>query len=63
MAHDGLARAIRPAHTMYDGDTLFALSTGTGEIAPPLSSPANTVGIIAAEVVADAIVQVGRQSL
>lgn len=28
MAHDGLARAIRPAHTMFDGDTIFCLSTG-----------------------------------
>lgn len=28
-AHDGLARSIRPAHTTLDGDTLFALSTGT----------------------------------
>jgi L-aminopeptidase/D-esterase-like protein len=28
MAHDGLARAIRPAHTMFDGDTLFCLATG-----------------------------------
>lgn len=28
--HDGLARAVRPAHTMIDGDTLFALATGTG---------------------------------
>ena len=27
-AHDGLARAVRPAHTMFDGDTVFALSTG-----------------------------------
>ncbi|MGI5291426.1 P1 family peptidase [Nonomuraea polychroma] len=27
VAHDGLARAIRPAHTMTDGDTIFALST------------------------------------
>ncbi|HQC99398.1 MAG TPA: P1 family peptidase, partial [Aquabacterium sp.] len=26
--HDGLARAIRPVHTMSDGDTLFALATG-----------------------------------
>jgi L-aminopeptidase/D-esterase-like protein len=23
IAHDGIARAVRPAHTMYDGDTLF----------------------------------------
>ena len=28
-AHDGLARAVRPAHTMFDGDTVFALATGT----------------------------------
>jgi L-aminopeptidase/D-esterase-like protein len=27
-AHDGLARVVRPAHTLFDGDTLFALSTG-----------------------------------
>jgi len=29
-AHDGLARAVRPAHTLYDGDTFFALATGEG---------------------------------
>ena len=28
VGHDGLARAIRPVHTLYDGDTLFALATG-----------------------------------
>lgn len=28
MSHDGLARAIRPAHTMLDGDTIFCLATG-----------------------------------
>ena len=28
IAHDGMARAIRPAHTMFDGDTVFALATG-----------------------------------
>lgn len=30
--HDGLARAVRPAHTMADGDTLFALATGAGPV-------------------------------
>ena len=30
IAHDGLARAIRPVHTMFDGDTVFALATGDG---------------------------------
>src|SRR5919206_425273 len=31
MAHDGLARAIKPIHTMVDGDTIFAVSTGTAQ--------------------------------
>lgn len=30
VAHDGLARAVRPAHGRLDGDTIFALSTGRG---------------------------------
>ncbi|HTP10914.1 MAG TPA: P1 family peptidase, partial [Anaerolineae bacterium] len=51
MAHDGLARAIRPAHTMYDGDTIFALSTGS------VQSDVNLIGAIAAEVFAEAIVR------
>ena len=28
MAHDGIARAVRPAHTPFDGDTVFALASG-----------------------------------
>ena len=35
MAQDGLARAIRPVHTPFDGDTVFALSTGTGPAVDP----------------------------
>ena len=35
MAQDGLARAIRPIHTPFDGDAVFALATGTGPPAPP----------------------------
>jgi len=35
MAQDGLAQAIRPAHTPFDGDTVFALSTGKGPPAGP----------------------------
>ncbi|HEV2088281.1 MAG TPA: P1 family peptidase, partial [Cryptosporangiaceae bacterium] len=30
IGHDGMARAIRPVHTMLDGDTVFALATGAG---------------------------------
>jgi putative pantetheine hydrolase len=33
VAHDGLARAIRPVHSMFDGDTIFSLSTGLHLIA------------------------------
>ncbi len=35
MAQDGLARAIRPIHTPFDGDSVFALATGTGPTAHP----------------------------
>lgn len=35
MAHDGIARAVRPAHTPFDGDTVFAVSTGTGAPGTP----------------------------
>jgi L-aminopeptidase/D-esterase-like protein len=34
-AQDGLARAVRPAHTMFDGDTVFALATGARELPGP----------------------------
>ena len=34
IAHDGMARAIRPAHTLFDGDTVFALATGDGAPTP-----------------------------
>ncbi len=53
MAHDGLARAIRPVHTPWDGDTLFALATG----AVRLEQPALLVGVLAAEAVARAVVR------
>ena len=33
VAHDGLARAVRPAHSMVDGDTIFGLATGDIELA------------------------------
>ena len=35
MAHDALARGIRPVHTMFDGDVVFTLSTGDGSVAGP----------------------------
>lgn len=53
MAHDGLARTIRPVHTPWDGDTLFALSLPAARVpADPL-----VVGTLAAEAVARAVVR------
>jgi L-aminopeptidase/D-esterase-like protein len=56
MAHDGMARAIRPIHTMFDGDTVFALSTGA------VVADVTTIGAVAADLVARAIVRVGLMS-
>lgn len=51
MAQDGLARTIRPAHTMLDGDTIFALATGSRK------ADVNIVGAYAAEAFAQAILR------
>ncbi len=54
MAHDGLARTVRPAHTMLDGDTIFALATGEH------TADVNIVGAFAAEVFSQAILRAVR---
>ena len=54
MAHNGLARCIRPAHTMHDGDIIFAIATGKHK------ADVNIVGAFAAEVVAMAILRAVR---
>lgn len=64
MAHDGMARAVRPAHTMFDGDTVFSLATG--EVDPEeikqqaawgnMAANINKIGAAAADVFARAIV-------
>jgi L-aminopeptidase/D-esterase-like protein len=44
VAHDGMARAIRPAHSMFDGDTVFGLATGDddiGDLPPAMRSTAS----------------------
>ena len=53
MAHDGLARSIRPVHTPWDGDALFALSTG----ALKMEQAPLVIGVLAAEAVARAVVR------
>ncbi len=55
-AHDGLARTIAPAHTVFDGDTIFALATGSRQGAPDML----TIGALAADAVAEAVVRAVR---
>ena len=56
MAQDGVARAIRPAHTMLDGDVIFALSTGA------VKADVSTVGAFAAEAMVEAILRAVRMA-
>ena len=58
MAQDGMARAISPAHTMGDGDTIFALATGERAEAADVT----TIGALAADVLAEAIVRAVREA-
>jgi len=57
MAHDGLARTIRPAHTQFDGDTIFALATGGKKVDVSLA------GAYAAEVFSNAIIRAVKMSV
>jgi L-aminopeptidase/D-esterase-like protein len=54
MAQDGFARAIYPAHTTLDGDTVFAAATGRRSLADPVNELAE-LGAIGANVLARAI--------
>jgi L-aminopeptidase/D-esterase-like protein len=54
MAHDGLARTIRPVHTMIDGDIVFALSLGDKK------ADAGLAGAVAADVLSEAVVRAAR---
>ena len=58
MAHDGYARAINPVHTMGDGDTIFAMSTGLAKV----NADVTAIGAIAATVMARAIVRAAMQA-
>jgi L-aminopeptidase/D-esterase-like protein len=53
MSHDGIARTINPAHTPFDGDTLFTISTGASSVTPSLT----VIGALAAEAVSEAILR------
>ena len=58
MAHDGLARAINPVHTMYDGDTIFSVATGT----VPGRANVSVLGAIGAEVISRAVLRAVMQA-
>jgi len=51
MAHDGFARSIRPVHTSFDGDSIYAVSAGG------LAADRELVGTLAAEAVSEAILR------
>lgn len=50
MAHNGYARSMRPAHSIFDGDTIFTMATGE------IEADINAVGLLAAEVMENAVV-------
>jgi L-aminopeptidase/D-esterase-like protein len=56
IAHNGFARAIRPVHTMADGDTIFVMATGEVEVMP------DAVGALATDVMARAINRAARMA-
>ena len=56
MAHNGFARSIKPVHTMMDGDTIYAMTTGE------VQADTNLVGIIAAKVISEAIKRAATQT-
>lgn len=55
MAQDGLARAVRPSHTPFDGDTLFVLATGARPLPEPRALALARLGAIAADTAARAL--------
>ena len=59
MAHDGFALTIRPSHTPFDGDIVFALSTGSDAAEAGATSPLllTQLGALAAHVVARSIIR------
>ncbi len=54
-AQDGIARAVRPSHTPFDGDTIFVLATGATALADPRPVSLALLGAMAADTVARAL--------
>lgn len=56
MAHNGYARTIRPAHSMFDGDTIFTMATGY------VDADVSVVGLLAARVMEQAIIRAVKKA-
>lgn len=56
MAHNGFARTMRPAHTMFDGDTIFTMATNK------IDADLTTVGMIAANVMEKAVLRAIKEA-
>lgn len=56
MAHNGFARTMRPAHTMFDGDTIFTMATNK------INADLTTVGMIAANVMEKAVLRAIKEA-
>jgi L-aminopeptidase/D-esterase-like protein len=64
MAHDGMARAIRPCHTLFEGDTIFCMATGkrkltevSGYYGPVHTRAVSDIGHAAADCMSRAIIK------
>lgn len=57
MAHNGFARTIRPVHTMFDGDTIYAMSTGNRR------ADVSTIGVMASLVMSRAILSAVKHAV
>ncbi len=56
MAHNGYGRTIRPAHTMFDGDTIFAVATGR------VDTDVSVAGLLAARIIEQAVVRAVKRA-
>lgn len=56
MAHNGYARTLRPAHSLFDGDTIFAMATGA------VSADLSVVGMLSARVMAEAVLSAVKKA-
>ncbi len=56
MAHNGYGRTMRPAHTMFDGDTIFAVATGR------VDTDVSVAGLLAARIMEQAVVRAVKRA-